>query len=330
MAQCWRGAECNGSQSQAYRDNCERTAINACPDAVFSDGSAHTIDTVLACAEVWKSYECQNLYDLELPDCVLEAGTRSDGESCIYTSQCENECATVSGESCGRCAPVTTDGTCSLDLSCRGVARCDDGQCVAAITPPESDSNPPIPPPEQDPVPPVGPALGEACTDSCADESVCTLVDQDDDDSGLTCQPPRNLGDDCLRYYDQGFVQMRCGNELICAPDNTCQENGKDGQPCFLDIHNTFNCEYGTYCTSANQCEKPKGAGQPCVYSMDYAAYMCLEGQTCVDDVCFVILPWGQSGCSENGHKCEHGTQCENDTCMVDDESHLFGEACGG
>lgn len=102
---CDRARQCIPEDPVAWPE-CVRSALD-CPDILFSPGSTRTVENALACAEVIATWSCSDWNAGRLPDCV-NVGTRPNGESCAYNSQCASGWCDAFVSQCGACTPMPT------------------------------------------------------------------------------------------------------------------------------------------------------------------------------------------------------------------------------
>lgn len=103
-ATCTRSGECQDPPGPPF-ESCLR-ASEQCPGYLFASGSTRIPDEVPACAASLAAVSCEDWRANRLPSCATP-GTRGDGESCHYSSQCQSRnCVAMV------CAPfVPSDGS---------------------------------------------------------------------------------------------------------------------------------------------------------------------------------------------------------------------------
>jgi hypothetical protein len=297
--------ECSGLPAVA--DPCP-DFLNLCPDFLFSDGSNRTIDEVLSCAAVWRTYSCDQVSRGLFPKCG-RTGQRAVGQPCVYGSQCASGrcggapldatspcgvCAAVvnAGDQCGSFQGLCPNGyECSSGGTCTPLpifnlpagAACERlGQCLAGyLCLPEGNDGGTL---QCRPTP----KLGDACTGYCEEEAVC---------SSSRCVPAPGAGEACASGYTCN-AQSACDREALPAP--VCRARKAIGERCKPDKYLFVNV--------AGDCQK---------------GLMCFcDDASCSGGTCYVRRFLGES-CTGAGSHCVLGTECRQGTCVALDSQGL-------
>lgn len=291
-ARCERIASCGG---EADEDVCLRQALDACPDEVFGVGSSFTKEEAVVCADAWREFGCEELRRFEVPACAEVAGSRTEGEGCFSSAQCEGGCLKEGGSECGVCVPVVEgEEVCRPDASlCPGVATCERSGCVSAV-------------PEV------------ACAGRCAESEVC--VEEE-------CVARSVEGADCLRGLAGPDIVSFCSeSDLVCV-EGKCESRGglpDEGEPCLEQYDGgarLFLCRDGLVCDGTGKCQLPR-LGENCLGSGDD----CGAAMVCVDGRCAERLKYRQEGCDDSFTRCEPGTECLDGVCLGPEAA----SRCGG
>ncbi len=310
-AQCQRRAECSNDP----REDCTTTAVHDCPDLMFSEGSLRTIEGMFACAEEWKTFDCEATRVGKLPACVI-AGAAEDGAPCIHGSQCASNWCSGYVNRCGQCLPVVaSEGMCDPDVSinvCPNGEHCPYGTCT-----PRSPVMPLVPRPE-----------GTACESDvvCADGLVCA---SESESSPRVCLPSLEVGASCYFRALDGRARS-CGREPtdpICAQSGFCEAASGRGQPCTPNSHGSYSCAVGLYCSSATEkCEPTPKLGEACGTVFGATSFVCAES-VCRDGTCSAPREEGES-CTEANVHCVQDTECVDGRCRATDALVQFAKAC--
>ena len=299
-AGCERRLECGDPREPG---NCD-AFVDLCPDAVFSPGSTRTVESVVACAEIFRTFPCEELLRGAVPDCATP-GTFEGGADCAFDSQCES--LTCDGASrCNTCKFLAdADRPCSEpDTVCPLGQYCAATGCVDQV--------------------PVEPSLvarlGEAC------DALTACLDS-------RCERPSGSSVGvCVDYPTSGPCDFnRCASTAYCNSQQQCVANPTAGQPCAI-LGSTQFCAAGSVCRSGI-CELLPGPGGPCSAAPGYQFPSgCQPGLHCVcaDDACtsgqcVQLAQEGESCPMPN--VCVIGTECRAGVCVGVDSLGLFG-AC--
>ena len=336
IAVCERFEQCLGRGGPCSP---ERYSLE-CPGHYTAPGNTRTPSMLLACALEWAEHPCEMVAANIPPDCVIP-GTRAGGEACAWGSQCDSSrCATPGAHpdypgfnACGTCQhqfgpeeDCTGEGVCPIGQSCDAeTARC----AVPAPTTPE-----PLP------------ALGEPCTQNCA-QGLC-LADDSQATTGICGQLPV-AGEACKNIVPSGFASPRCSPENFCNTNRVCEPRPTAPEACGIEYgENTFACQSGNYCAlalgeEARRCVLLPEAGDACVMALqgfvnytestlDSAILACSAGVTCrCDDdscaagTCISSVPVGAS--CDAAHLCGPGADCIDEQCQATGD--LFEALCG-
>ncbi len=344
-AACARIRECD---APTFRP-CE-SPIDACPDILFADGSAWTVEQVQACTAEWATHECAALGNDEWPACAQVLGTRASGSACVFDSQCQtgrcNGGIVPSYEtSCGVCGDfASSHGDCSPTLVCPAGEYCQVNQCFdmtrAVIDPACLDVT--CPDGEvcaegfcTNPL-----TLGQPCgpTSHCAAGLACQieLVSLLEDEPTMgTCQPLPAIGQPCLPTFTRLGL---CAEGGTCTgrPSGDCVALRQVGESCGFTA-----CVDGAYCSSYEYdhvepyiCHARGQEGSACDYdSRDGGAAGCAAGLACLCGeascnlgVCGVGRQVGES-CNGTTELCTVGLVCDAALCV--DPSAITGVAAG-
>ncbi|HTM46502.1 MAG TPA: hypothetical protein VL137_16195 [Polyangiaceae bacterium] len=326
-AWCQRMVDCTASEDV---DRCKEQEYALCPDLFFSPGTTRTVDGLAACATDISQMTCLDWEQDNWPSCV-SPGTRAEGESCVFSSQCQSlECA-ASGDSCGTCLPIANLGElCGDNAACGPGQRCN-GVCELIPAPPPGQM-----PPDPSPVPP-GLAQGMSCglMDSCAQGLWCLLpmpwpADVPADSKPGTCDVLPAANAPCA--FERFASGASCAEGAYCdAASTTCQPLPTSGEPCL-----TFpfpDCALGFFCdrtvNADGVCTAQGDLGAACSVSVP-----CLADLSCVPAMpggafsCHTVAQEGQD-CTAQTSQCEAGTQCQGGICVATDELTTFSSLCG-
>jgi len=286
-----------------------------CPDLFFSDGSNRTVEGLIACAQEWLDWPCEESNPGRSPDCVVP-GTRAVGEPCINASQCANGRCAVMPDECGVCATVVGEGQdCVPDnVLCDAGLVCD--RDINACVPYESQ-------PEPSPIDP-----GEVCTpnDTCVEDYYCGQDPTQEDIA--RCLPLPVLGEGCP------LPVLSCASGSYCSPEQVCEPKPLPGEPCGVDAFTglSAHCDDTAYCdadAAEPTCTPLPGPGEPCT-----AAWTCAEGlrcmcasSPCTSRICVDFRYPGQE--CDAASTCHPASTCEDGFCSPGTSQGLFDELCG-
>lgn len=267
------------------------TISHLCPDVLFAEGSTRSVQDVLDCADVWRTFDCEALQQGLYPDCV-RPGTRAIGEACAFHGQCAStECSRLEAGECGECvtmvqtAPQGPPGPVLVPLPslnpgdpCTGGNQCPAGHHCAR----EGDARYCKPYPE----------LGEDCSDArhCVGGSYCEL-------EGLVCRAMPVVGAACGVDGWTGTAGW-CDSGLVCRRQServgTCVPIPEVGDPCVFyadesttTIESTV-CKYPATCDlelDPPTCQPPirtLAPGDACGAGRD----ACHPASTCIGGIC--------------------------------------------
>jgi len=334
-AYCQRSAECHGTMPK----NCLEVSFG-CPDLIFSPGATRTISSANACAKSYLGFACDKMNAGDLPDCVTP-GTRKANEACLYNSQCVSLSCSASGNACGTCAALGSEGAvCSATVPCESSLVCDpSGHCAATLSSSCASSCP------------VDqycdsalekcknrPDLAQPCTDAtgCVSTAYCDSV-------AHTCVAQPTLGLPCGMGSDGS---SNCAGDLFCSTVastmGTCQPLPMVGEPCFsyfnsTTLTNVDVCADGATCNTATTpptCVAKAAKGAACSLSTDCATGLLC---TCSDvgranpgctKACYDVRVAGQA-CGLPGVVCHPGFDCVAGLCQVRDSQGTFARCSG-
>jgi hypothetical protein len=306
-AVCERITEC---EAPNFRP-CE-SPIDACPDILFAEGSAWTLEQVVACTSAWATHDCAALTLDQGPACSQVLGARPLGNACVFDSQCQtghcNSGIVPSYDaSCGTCADVSAAyGPCSLEHICPFGQYCDSDVCADV---PQSNGS-------------------EQCYDmDCPEGQYC--------DRG-ECYPLLAVGQQCT-WEAKCAVGLGCEVELFedadLEPDvGLCQPLPAIGQPCLPTFSRTGLCVDGGTCTArpTGECVPLRQVGESCGFTT------CVEGAYCADYICQLKGDVGAScypgGSTQGEEGCFDGLACActDATCAAGScaPARQVGESC--
>lgn len=296
-AACERREECTGQSLEGCL-----TVMDRCPDYLFSEGSSRTRESVLACAEVYRTQPCEEVTANRPPACAT-AGTLAPGSTCLFNSQCAGEC---NGQgSCGQCVSrAPEDGACGLDTGCQPWQYCDGSLCVDNGTTVEGDRLP-----------------GAACTLGCITGYVCARSSAAGESS---CLPEPAAGQPCYyEAYDDGFGgNGQCGRYFYCDASFTCQPLPGQGEPCAPDLGGEPRCRAGA-CESGT-CAVLDTPGVACSTSSSTACggdtrCQCPTDEACAEGTCVYVREEAE-GCTGQHDRCASGTVCSQGACVATDQ----------
>jgi hypothetical protein len=312
--QCQRRFVDCGERSSAEQP-CS-ASLDRCPDLSFSAGSTWTVESLLSCAEEWKTFSCDDIRQNKRPSCAQIKGTRQLEEPCLFPNQCASGSCTklkkdgtgVSGyANCNVCGslsalagPCNVPGyDCALDLTCNSTqtcvkkasigivgATCDDdttcgGYGVSCRKDPADGVKRCL----------TWPVAGESCADGfCSDGYYCS--------DAKVCVSAPALGEACRV---KGPAQ--CAPGLVCSSyfdvqSYVCIAPRKLGEACLGDDvwrAPRGNCEVGLRCDcgelscdlKSGICRQARGQGETCTDQNS----MCVPGTTCIDGTCVALGP---------------------------------------
>lgn len=313
--------ECEGLPAVA--DPCP-DITDACPDMVFSEGSGRSMADVLACADVWRTFPCDQVVREQFPTCAV-AGNRAAGQACLYGSQCaSNRCSLRASDAdhpdCGICALVGAPGaecdeahgmTCENGYEC-GVT----GLCVKE--------------------PEFGLPRGALCErwGACLGTDVC-FPDPNDPSHPMKCQALPALGDPCPT------VNV-CQPGAFCTQDRRCEALPTVGMTCAsaaLGEGITPECSPDTWCARTPDrplCSKRATRGGACdAQPGKLVVDRCVSGLVCacLDSGCLagtcVEKTAEGAACGEPHTVCSLGTSCQGGVCVASGLQGTFRGACG-
>ncbi len=316
-AQSNRRAECRGTIDAMGADY-----ASSCPSAFLIAGSTRTIDSLLACARVWTTFDCDRVLRGEVPDCVTP-GTLGPGEPCSFGSQC------TSLVCLGTCTtPAPSGGACSEKVTCPLGQKCANSACIRNELPGlEADDSSPV----------RGP--GETCVWSmnCRNELFCQFVAATPG-TGRCASPPA-AGSACGDSQGRGAStpnRSACDAASYCGRDEMCHELPPLGAACGEDRFNgTLHCAKGGYCDTATmKCVAALGLGQSCKPDTVFSgrtglpltepcdttaggACTCPGGRRVCDGasgVCAIPRNPGET-CTREVEMCVHGSTCVAGIC---------------
>ncbi|HSC89265.1 MAG TPA: hypothetical protein VLC09_18410 [Polyangiaceae bacterium] len=179
--------------------NCADEGRSVCPDALFSEGSLRTLESVNACAKEWETFSCDSALHSEIPACAVP-GTVADGQQCVFWSQCASGACSTGVASCGTCMPrAEPGGDCTASI-CVDREECVSGTCqeVAAYTSPYPPSS-------------VIPGEGQTCTGTCAEGLACVPIQSG---TRRVCVAEAEV---TIADYEEP-----CGGTIGCPDRSTC------------------------------------------------------------------------------------------------------------
>jgi hypothetical protein len=333
---CMRLVECDGSPPEVAASSCAHVG-DLCPDLAFADGSTRSVETLVECAELFPSFDCEALLRGDFPDCITP-GTRQAGDACVFASQCESlTCSSASIDECGECLRIAgPDDDCNEPLtSCPAMSEClEDGTCLNYQDAPAStDSAAPMAPsPAEDGQPCSMPA---DCSSYFCDQQVTPAVCRHQPLLGEDCKQTRACGDDGSYCELQGTV---------------CSARPLEGEPCGTDAFTgqTLWCAIGLVCAQTSEsegsCVKLPAAGEPCfhlAFSTSEQGY-CADGLECIEsngaELCSATGPTAPTGpaepiafggdCSDAPDGCYPAASCVDGICQPSAMRGLFEAAC--
>ncbi len=312
-AECNRRNVCAGLAEVA--DPCP-TVTDGCPGAEFAPGTPRTVESLLACAEDWKTFPCADVAAVKFPACSGVAGTLPDGSPCTASIQCRGTVCVNANDSshpgCGTCqtrlasgAPCSADSTCPYDEMCNGV-------CTTRAIPPY---------------------VGQSCGPdvSCGTALVCTAGA-----AGMTCQLPAlpKVGASCA-------TTLACDG-AVCSPAKTCVAFPTMGMPCQATVQ-----VGGLLCATPLVCDRNAPAGPTCIAPPGPGtACTPIPGGTATQLNCAEGLVCGCAGlscsvgtcrrrrqlgdtCTDANDLCVPGTLCASGVCVASGQD-LMTLYCGG
>lgn len=313
------------------RERCMRR-VATCPDRLFAEGSAWTIEKARACAPEWAAFDCDQAARLLGPACDDHRGTRAVGDSCIFDDQCASGACSaryVFQEQCGVCQNVAAPGgACGADLACPRGQDCGEGSvCVDQLLMPGSET----------PGPPA--ALGQPCTafPGCAEGLSCEAPGEGTTEGTCVAAPP--LGAACVETFGSAGL---CAEGATCdsRPGGTCVALGQIGEPCGFTA-----CVPEAYCNvigddfgQSHTCLAPRVPGDPCVRAPGFEreTSVCADGLECIEvndagdqpPLCATPRELGES-CDGRLALCVDGGRCEGGTCVAPPADRgFFAAAC--
>ena len=191
---------------------------------------------------------------------------------------CEGDLKCEESGTCVQELPLGGTNCLEPNFVCNEDNDCDDGTCVVNLD--------------------IGDTGCEQQFYRCEDDALSCVEN--------VCTKVLPLGEtDCTEPNTQ------CEDGLECYDDGTCVRRVPLGGTCGTDFS---VCVEGAECCDNNTCMKVLDRGETGCQSDDYTK--CSEGNTCVDDTCVVVVPFGSTDCSLSAHVCESETVCEGQTCV--------------
>jgi hypothetical protein len=347
LAVCSRGRQCSDPTAPFPNPECLRVA-ESCPDLVFSPGATRTVEGLKACAETYRTLPCEQAKADQLPACVTP-GTRSQGDACVFASQCSSlTCKNTGG--CGQCALLVGQGESCLgdDVDCQVPLACNTDTYTCE---PQEIVSKPIPGANEACMPgslcQLGyyckatgvdtgvctpePALGESCAGpvTCASGSYCR--------SDFVCTAMPGAGEACGADAFLGYP-WACQEPLVCGSNAKCQPLPKKGEPCIVFSESTDRgrCELGLRCdlsATPPVCQGPGKPGASCTSSSECEALstcLCPEAQPdCTTGMTCVATHFAGQSCGDGTAKCHAAFECLAGKCQARALQGLFTESCG-
>jgi hypothetical protein len=241
---------------------CITRYASECRSEVAAPGTGTTVSSLNRCANHALGAEC---YDLDARVCYPQAGQRTEGEACLYASQCAGrQCVrSIAGALCGTCTTAPGLGE-ACTRTCDYGLECAEGTCV------------------------LQPLRGMACSAQleCAGSLRCIAP-------GI-CAPPLGPGEPCLSYqlYQCDLSQgLECNSDSkVCAEYERLAGPGEQCGAATASFPRT-GCLAGAACpTSVNDaglrtCVARIPEGQPCGSSAP-AGGQCAPPTRCRNGVC--------------------------------------------
>jgi hypothetical protein len=289
-----------------------------CPDVYFSEGSTRTIDGLIACAEVFRTFDCGLLTMARVPDCVTD-GTLSAGTPCVFGPQCDSLVCDGFNTECGTCVMRLGPGaSCAVGTGiCVQGYSCSDGTCKENLE--VEPMEPPIVPDPDGSVP-----TGGACvsTEECMGEDLCL-----GDGAGMqVCTARVALNGSC------NGPTLYCDESTYCSPDFVCLALPGDGEPCGLSFDSPRWCAEGLTCVldPAGALCKPIAGSDGCSASGIECPddSICCSTPECATTMCVRVALPGDA-CGDASARCIDGAECMNGTCEGIDSRGLVEELCG-
>jgi hypothetical protein len=332
-AVCARIRECG---APLFRP-CE-SPIDACPDILFADGSAWSVEQVVACTAAWKTQACDALAVDSGPACSQVAGLRAKGAECVFDAQCQSGRCTggivpAFARSCGTCVDVApAHGACSSQQVCPSTQECIAGTCMDREIPPLNPcANVQCPADRtcsQGACVPL-PGVGSACTrdTKCAAGLACqTEIVQGDANQPTmgTCQALPAIGQPCLPTFGQVGLCVD-GGTCNSRPTGMCVPLVEVGQTCGYTA-----CVKGAFCQiwgydnlPPDICYLRGKVGAECDFSSpDHGAASCADGLDCICaqppcdlGTCQATRAAGES-CNDTTQICGANLRCEAGVCL--------------
>jgi hypothetical protein len=282
---------------------------------LFADGSNFDLQSAKACAETFKTYDCDQLNRGFCPDCVNLPGKRALGEPCRFSHQCASSaCGSGMDEahpSCGQCVPIGKQG----DPCDDGSFGCPNGfECTGDGCQPQVVFNLPD---------------GALCErfGQCAGIDYCFTAP----DGMMRCQAPLAMGSPCTP--DALCAGGTCVNGQ-CAP--YVADYAAVGESCWQKA-----CTSDGWCRHSGEmdalCIAQAAVGAVCELDPRLSAEIrgnCTEGLVCqcAGDGC-VPHCLKQVGlnepCSDPQVFCRVGTRCDGTRCVGVESQGLFEKVCG-
>ncbi len=287
--------------------------LDQCPDVLFSDGSQWTVQAVLSCAQVWKTYSCDQIRQGKYPNCGGPAGTRAVGQGCIHSDQCASGLCSVLQELtlgdpanphyCFTCAnPAGPGEDCSTTRrECQDGYACGGGGTCQPIL-----------------------YQGQACTSS--DDCDWYLECRADPADGVNrCMPSAAAGQSCQYFCQEGYYCT--SNTHICAVAPGLGQRCQAGP---------WYCSMGLKCDAQSLCTTPGQSGASCVAYSNLDPSNCADGLRCVCTDTTCSTPGTCRPTRDEGQPCDTttvclpGTSCVAGVCKALDSQGLLQASCGG
>lgn len=296
--QCEKDAECSGRPYR--REDCPHTWI--CPDYFDSPGVSVTIEDIAECVARWRASSCDHFHERMHALCRW-MGTRPDGESCRFPTQCAGGFCSGAVGQCGSCyRPAEIGESCWHNDQCqRGVAACQNDVCVPIV---------------------FDLPLGASCTPWKGPRRCdAGLECRESTDGSFVCAPPRtaNLNEPCP---DGVF----CPSGAWCN-DGFCRPLPGNGESCRPDF--SPRCEGGMYCDGEEPgtCRPQKEPGASCELPKECLGFdldcRC-DDEACGSRSCKRRIPFGET-CDPASRTtfCADGTTCRDGVCSASERQGL-------
>jgi hypothetical protein len=236
-SRCARLATCSPSlMLRAWGDevSCEARNKLDCVTEVAAPGSGLTTSFVENCASAYAAQSCADRLAGFRPISCIVSGTRTNGQGCVYDSQCQSGfCKLGQGAACGACADATSAGSsCATNGDCSSRQSCAMGLCQSYV------------------------GLNGACSTAkpCGEELDCVngTCKQQGASTGLACGGTQPACD-----FDRGLYCNSGGSCAIVAAATT------QNPQCGVINGTRVVCTAGADCFSA-VCKAPATDGAAC------------------------------------------------------------------